>query len=77
MRFHFVCFVVFVCVVFAHSIAHTQHAHSPLSAFLQLTDLILTYVVEFDRVHYPLPLKHEAVPNPVALQKTIRRYVGK
>jgi coiled-coil domain-containing protein 61 len=35
--------------------------------------LILTYVVEFDRVHYPLPLKFEDKPNYAALQSTITR----
>jgi coiled-coil domain-containing protein 61 len=35
--------------------------------------VILTYIVEFDRVHYPLPLKYEATPDPAALQNTIRR----
>eukprot|EP00462_Mataza_sp_D1_P008184 CAMPEP_0175164268 /NCGR_PEP_ID=MMETSP0087-20121206/26306_1 /TAXON_ID=136419 /ORGANISM="Unknown Unknown, Strain D1" /LENGTH=629 /DNA_ID=CAMNT_0016453255 /DNA_START=52 /DNA_END=1941 /DNA_ORIENTATION=- len=35
--------------------------------------LILTYVVEFDRVHYPLPLKFEEEPNPQALKATITR----
>ena len=33
----------------------------------------MTYAVEFDRVHYPLPLIHEDSPNPEALKKTIRR----
>ncbi|ETL29133.1 hypothetical protein F441_18080 [Phytophthora nicotianae CJ01A1] len=35
--------------------------------------LILTYAVEFDRVHYPLPLTHEVSPSPEVLQRTIRR----
>lgn len=35
--------------------------------------LILTYTVEFDRVHYPLPLAYEEDPNPAALKATIRR----
>lgn len=35
--------------------------------------LILTYVVEFDRVHYPLPLKFEANPDPASLKRTIDR----
>lgn len=34
---------------------------------------ILTYTGEFDRVHYPLPLPFEEAPNPLALQRTIRR----
>jgi len=33
----------------------------------------MTYAVEFDRVHYPLPLLHDDNPSPEALQKTIRR----
>jgi coiled-coil domain-containing protein 61 len=35
--------------------------------------LILTYAVEFDRVHYPLPLTLELSPSPEVLQRTIRR----
>ncbi|KAH7468826.1 Variable flagella 3 [Phytophthora ramorum] len=35
--------------------------------------LILTYAVEFDRVHYPLPLTPELSPSPEVLQRTIRR----
>ncbi|CAL7949611.1 unnamed protein product [Xylocopa violacea] len=35
--------------------------------------LILTYTVEFDRIHYPLPLEYCGLPNPVILQATIRR----
>ncbi|SPQ98718.1 unnamed protein product (mitochondrion) [Plasmodiophora brassicae] len=35
--------------------------------------LILTYTVEFDRVHYPLMLKHSEVPETEALQRTIQR----
>ena len=35
--------------------------------------LILTYAVEFDRVHYPLPLNFEENPDPSVLQATIRR----
>ncbi|KAF0716585.1 Aste57867_2763 [Aphanomyces stellatus] len=35
--------------------------------------LILTYAVEFDRVHYPLPLNYVETPSPAMLQKTIRR----
>eukprot|EP00644_Phytophthora_capsici_P007474 jgi/Phyca11/527662/estExt2_fgenesh1_pm.C_PHYCAscaffold_210073 len=35
--------------------------------------LILTYAVEFDRVHYPLPLTQETTPSPEVLQRTIRR----
>ncbi|KAH9103465.1 hypothetical protein AeMF1_002876 [Aphanomyces euteiches] len=35
--------------------------------------LILTYAVEFDRVHYPLPLSFIANPSPDMLKKTIKR----
>ncbi|KAL5008943.1 hypothetical protein ScPMuIL_014524 [Solemya velum] len=34
--------------------------------------LILTYTVEFDRIHYPLPLPYMGKPDPRALQETIR-----
>ncbi|XP_076392587.1 centrosomal protein CCDC61 isoform X3 [Megachile rotundata] len=35
--------------------------------------LILTYTVEFDRIHYPLPLEYCGLPDPIILQTTIRR----
>ena len=35
--------------------------------------LILTYVAEFDRVHYPLALPLEENPPPALLQATIER----
>ncbi|XP_019619910.1 PREDICTED: coiled-coil domain-containing protein 61-like [Branchiostoma belcheri] len=35
--------------------------------------LILTYTVEFDRIHYPLPLPYVGKPDPAVLQETIRR----
>ncbi|KAG5192087.1 hypothetical protein JKP88DRAFT_284635 [Tribonema minus] len=35
--------------------------------------LILTYAVEFDRVHYPLPLAHEDGASAEALQRVVRR----
>jgi coiled-coil domain-containing protein 61 len=35
--------------------------------------IILTYQSEFDRVHYPLPLAFEDIPNTDALKRTIRR----
>lgn len=35
--------------------------------------MILTYAVEFDRVHYPLPLNRVQTPTPEILQRTIRR----
>ncbi|XP_061608755.1 centrosomal protein CCDC61 isoform X2 [Phyllopteryx taeniolatus] len=34
--------------------------------------LILIYTVEFDRIHYPLPLPYIGKPDPAALQKEIR-----
>ncbi|XP_030638650.1 centrosomal protein CCDC61 [Chanos chanos] len=34
--------------------------------------LILIYTVEFDRIHYPLPLPYLGKPDPAALQKEIR-----
>uniref|UniRef100_A0A8C5E732 Centrosomal protein CCDC61 n=1 Tax=Gouania willdenowi TaxID=441366 RepID=A0A8C5E732_GOUWI len=34
--------------------------------------LILIYTVEFDRIHYPLPLPYMGKPDPAALQKEIR-----
>ena len=35
--------------------------------------LILTYVVEFDKVHYPLPMNYNEVPDVESLKNTIRR----
>ncbi|XP_068682956.1 centrosomal protein CCDC61-like isoform X1 [Montipora capricornis] len=35
--------------------------------------LIMTYTVEFDRIHYPLPLPYVGKPDPVQLQETIRK----
>lgn len=35
--------------------------------------LILTYTVEFDRIHYPLALSYCGRPDPVILQETIRK----
>ncbi|VEN44944.1 unnamed protein product [Callosobruchus maculatus] len=35
--------------------------------------LIITYVVEFDKIRYPLPLEYCGPPDPVILQATIRR----
>ncbi|KAF7660864.1 hypothetical protein LDENG_00273300 [Lucifuga dentata] len=34
--------------------------------------LILIYTVEFDRIHYPLPLPYVGKPDPAALQREIR-----
>ena len=35
--------------------------------------IILTYMVEFDKVHYPIPLNFEESPSIEVLQATIRR----
>ncbi|XP_060531737.1 centrosomal protein CCDC61-like [Cylas formicarius] len=35
--------------------------------------LIVTYIVEFDKIRYPLPLEYCGPPDPVILQTTIRR----
>ncbi|CAG2203446.1 CCDC61 [Mytilus edulis] len=35
--------------------------------------LIVTYTVEFDRIHYPLPLPYMGKPDPRALQEVIRQ----
>ena len=35
--------------------------------------MILTYMGEFERVHYPLPLNYVDEPEPEALRKTIER----
>ncbi|CAH1116716.1 unnamed protein product [Phaedon cochleariae] len=35
--------------------------------------LIVTYVVEFDKIRYPLPLEYCGPPDPLILQSTIRR----
>ncbi|KAG5890197.1 hypothetical protein JTB14_010659 [Gonioctena quinquepunctata] len=35
--------------------------------------LIVTYVVEFDKIRYPLPLEYCGPPDPIILQSTIRR----
>ena len=37
--------------------------------------LILTYSVEFDRIHYPLPLPYLGKPDPVALLR-VRLFSG-
>ncbi|CAG7728178.1 unnamed protein product [Allacma fusca] len=35
--------------------------------------LIITYVAEFDKVHYPLPLKYTGYPDAIAMQQTIQK----
>ncbi|XP_075346233.1 centrosomal protein CCDC61 isoform X1 [Mycteria americana] len=44
-------------------------AASPLSAKRYL---ILVYSVEFDRIHYPLPLSYAGRPDPAALRRLVR-----
>ncbi|XP_074990595.1 centrosomal protein CCDC61 isoform X1 [Calonectris borealis] len=44
-------------------------AASPLSAKRYL---ILVYSVEFDRIHYPLPLPYAGKPDPAALRRLVR-----
>ncbi|KAJ3588822.1 hypothetical protein NHX12_009676 [Muraenolepis orangiensis] len=34
--------------------------------------LILIYTVEFDRIHYPLPLPYQGKPDPAVLQREVR-----
>ncbi|XP_067938779.1 centrosomal protein CCDC61-like isoform X2 [Watersipora subatra] len=43
------------------------------SSLTQKRYLILTYAVEFDKIHYPLPLPYAGKPDPEVLQETIRR----
>ncbi len=49
--------------------------HSPLSSSKTQTKryLILTYNVEFDRIHYPLALTYCGQPDPRVLQDIIRK----
>ncbi|XP_067831006.1 centrosomal protein CCDC61 [Heptranchias perlo] len=50
-----------------------RHVPPPKSGALNAKRyLILIYSVEFDRIHYPLPLPYTGKPDPVALQKVIR-----
>ncbi|PVD26201.1 hypothetical protein C0Q70_13870 [Pomacea canaliculata] len=46
---------------------------APRSGLMSKRYLILTYTVEFDRIHYPLPLPYVGKPDPRALQETIRQ----
>uniref|UniRef100_V9KNN3 Centrosomal protein CCDC61 n=1 Tax=Callorhinchus milii TaxID=7868 RepID=V9KNN3_CALMI len=53
--------------------AGVRHVPPPKSPSLNAKRyLILIYSVEFDRIHYPLPLPYVGKPDPVALQKLIR-----
>uniref|UniRef100_A0AAQ5YQT5 Centrosomal protein CCDC61 n=1 Tax=Amphiprion ocellaris TaxID=80972 RepID=A0AAQ5YQT5_AMPOC len=47
-------------------------ANQQSSALTAKRYLILIYTVEFDRIHYPLPLPYVGKPDPAALQKEIR-----
>ncbi|CAL1573726.1 unnamed protein product [Knipowitschia caucasica] len=47
-------------------------ANQQSSALTAKRYLILIYTVEFDRIHYPLPLPYIGKPDPAALQKEIR-----
>ncbi|XP_063168104.1 centrosomal protein CCDC61 [Candoia aspera] len=50
-----------------------RHPSAPKSSLLNSKRyLILIYSVEFDRIHYPLPLPYAGKPDPVVLQKVIR-----
>ncbi|OAE23816.1 hypothetical protein AXG93_369s1100 [Marchantia polymorpha subsp. ruderalis] len=51
--------------------SHSAHSHSASASDKRY--LILTYVTEFDRVHYPLPLIHEDNAEPEALKRCIQR----
>ncbi|RHY67671.1 hypothetical protein DYB34_009168, partial [Aphanomyces astaci] len=53
--------------------APSTNLPDPVAALNNKRYLILTYAVEFDRVHYPLPLNFVENPSPAMLQRTIRR----
>uniref|UniRef100_A0A8D0AS10 Centrosomal protein CCDC61 n=1 Tax=Sander lucioperca TaxID=283035 RepID=A0A8D0AS10_SANLU len=46
--------------------------HQQSSVLTAKRYLILIYTVEFDRIHYPLPLPYVGKPDPAALQKEVR-----
>ncbi|KAL4647361.1 coiled-coil domain-containing protein 61 [Arapaima gigas] len=48
------------------------HPHSQSPAISAKRYLILVYTVEFDRIHYPLPLPFLGKPDPAVLQREIR-----
>ncbi|XP_031712835.1 centrosomal protein CCDC61 isoform X2 [Anarrhichthys ocellatus] len=48
------------------------HGHQQSSVLTAKRYLILIYTVEFDRIHYPLPLPYVGKPDPAALQKEVR-----
>ncbi|XP_060911510.1 centrosomal protein CCDC61 isoform X1 [Labrus mixtus] len=47
-------------------------SHQQPSALTAKRYLILIYTVEFDRIHYPLPLPYAGKPDPAALRKEVR-----
>ncbi|EDV23658.1 uncharacterized protein TRIADDRAFT_57087 [Trichoplax adhaerens] len=47
-------------------------SHPPSTSLANKRYIILTYTVEFDRIHYPLPLRYQGKPDPALLQETIR-----
>lgn len=54
--------------------AQTGNNHSNSNSKSNLKRyVILTYAAEFDRVHFPLPLSHEDIPNVDSLMRTIRQ----
>ncbi|KAL8589756.1 hypothetical protein ACOMHN_027264 [Nucella lapillus] len=48
-------------------------ARSGSTSLMSKRYLIVTYTVEFDRIHYPLPLPYVGKPDPRALQDTVRQ----
>ena len=55
--------------------ASTQPAAASCDSLNSKRYLILTYSVEFDRIHYPLPLPYLGKPDPVALLR-VRLFSG-
>ncbi|TMW68176.1 hypothetical protein Poli38472_007848 [Pythium oligandrum] len=56
-----------------HAVFDTPGTEADKTSTMSKRYLILTYAVEFDRVHYPLPLQLVETPTPETLQRTIRR----
>ena len=55
------------------SISKQEGRLSPVGKPQAKRYLILTYSVEFDRIHYPLALPYNGCPDPLVLQSTIRK----
>lgn len=55
------------------AVRSTAAAPSANTHDLKKRYVILTYMSEFDKAHYPLPLKFEDEPNYPALRRTIAR----